>query len=64
MIQTRKGAEAEEQQKSEQEKITAANARSAALTQMKSKVPNAQLKMSLLMNKLRVNLTDYRDTKD
>ena len=31
---------------------------------MKSKASNSQLKMSLLMNKLRVNLTDYRDTKD
>ena len=58
MTQTRKGAEAEVQQKAEQEKINAANARSAALTQMKSKVSNAQLKLSLLMNKLRVNLTD------
>ena len=43
MIQTRKGAEAEVQQKAEQEKINAANARSAALTQMKSKVSNAKL---------------------
>ena len=64
MSQTRKGAEAEVQQKAEQEKINAANARSAALAQMKSKVSNVKLKLSLLMNKMRVNLTDYRDTKD
>ena len=44
--------------------IYAANARSAAMTQMKSKVSNAQLKMSLLMNELRWNITEYRDIKD
>ena len=64
MSQTRKGAEAEVQQKAEREKINATNARRAALTQMKSKVSNAKLKLSLLMNKLRVNLTDYNNTKD
>ena len=64
MTQTRKGAEAEVQQKAEQEKINAANTRSAALTRMKNQVSNAKLKLSLLMNKLRVNLTDYRDTKE
>ena len=64
MTQTRKGAEAEEQQKAEQAKINAANARSAALTQMKSKVSNSKLKLVMSMNKLKENLTRYRDTKD
>ena len=64
MTVTRTGVHAEEQQKAEQAKINAANARSAVLTQMKSKVSNAKLMFSFLVNKLRVNLTDYRDTKD
>ena len=64
MTVTRTGAQAEEQQKEEQAKLNAANARSARLTQMKSKVSNSKLKLVMLMNKLKVNLTDYRDTKD
>ena len=64
MTVTRIGAQAEEQQKAEQANINAANARSAAMTQMKSKVSNSKLKLVMLMNKLKVNLTDYRDTKD
>ena len=64
MTVNRIGAQAEKQQKAEQSKINAANARSAALTQMKSKVSNSKLKLVMSMNKLKENLTRYRDTKD
>ena len=58
MIQTRKGAEAEVQQKA------MLMLQMQGMTHMKSKVSNEKLKLSLLMDRLKVNLTDYRGTKD
>ena len=64
MTITRSGHQAEEQAKSEKAKIKATNAKIAELTQMKSKVATAKLKMNIFLRKLRMGLLDYRDLKD
>ena len=63
MTHTRSGAQAEEQAKAEQAKVNAQNARIAELVQMKSKVSNTKLKISLFLSKLQMGLSDYRDLK-
>ena len=57
---TRAGALTEK----EQAKINAANAKSARMTQMKSRMSNLQLKLECMIQKLKVNLTEYKNTKD
>ena len=61
MTVTRTGALAE-REKEEQAKVNAANAKSARMTQVKSTMSNFQLELECMIQKLKVNLTDYRDT--
>ena len=64
MTYTRSGVQAEEQAKAEQAEVNAANAKIVELTRMKSKVSNAKLKISLLLIKVKMGLSDYIDLKD
>ena len=57
---TRAGALTEK----EQAKINAANAKSARMTQMKSRMSNLHLKLVCMIQKLKVNLTEHKNTKD
>ena len=57
---TRAGALTEK----EQAKINAANAKSARMTQMKSRMSNLHLKLVCVVQKLKVNLTEYKNTHD
>ena len=59
MTNTRSGTLAEEQAKAEQAKVTASNEKIAELMQMKSRVTNAKLKMSIFLRKLKMGLMDY-----
>ena len=61
MTVTRTGALAEKE-KEEQAKVNAANAKSARMTQVKSRMSHLQIKLECTIQKLKVNLTDYRDT--
>ena len=60
MTLTRAGALTEK----DQAKINAANAKSARMTQMKSRMSNLHLKLVCMIQKLKVNLTKYKNTKD
>ena len=44
--------------------MNASKAKIAELMQMKSRVTNVKLKMSIFLRKLKMGLTDYRDLKD
>ena len=55
---------ADEQAKAEEAKVNAMNAKIAELTQMKSKLRNAKLKMSIILSKLKMGHSDYRDLMD
>ena len=64
MANTRSGTKTKEQAIAEQAELNTTNAKIAELMQMKSRVTNVKLKMSIFLRKMKMGLVNYRDLKD